>query len=94
MAKKNNATDHEKPDVVEETVQAVEEAVEAPAPIVEAPHEVVSEYTIDELAAGAEAAFGCMPEMVMAALMEKKITKCSKAEAAEIVEAFKKKEVK
>ncbi len=105
MAKKNTAT--ETAEAVNETV-AVPDAVpaEEEAAVNEkaaepdseeekkSPFAVCeSEYTMDELAAGAETAFGCMPEMVMAALMERRIERCTKAEAAEIVEAFKRKEV-
>ena len=97
MAKKNVATDPVKTEpALEEPVVETTDEVVVPAPKAEEVHEeeAVSEYTIEELAAGAESAFGCMPEMVMAALMEQKVTKCSKAEAAKLVEAFKKKEVK
>lgn len=51
-------------------------------------------YTIREFAAGAEKVFGTAPDIVRAALMEKGINKCTKAEAVKIVDAFKNKEVK
>lgn len=53
-----------------------------------------SKYTIDELAASAEALFDTRPECVIAALREKEITECTKEKAEKIVTAFNKREVK
>ncbi len=51
-------------------------------------------YTLEEFAANAEDIFGAGPECVFAALKEKKITKCTKQKAREIVRAFCGREIK
>ncbi len=48
----------------------------------------VSMYKAEELVAGAEGAFGVMPECVAAALRQAGITECTKEEAARAVKAF------
>lgn len=53
-----------------------------------------SVYSVEEFCSSAQELFHVRPECVRAALAEKKITQCSKAEAEQIVEAFMKKEVK
>lgn len=47
-----------------------------------------SVYTLEEFAANAESIFGTSYECVCAALKEKGIAQCTKAEAMEIVKAF------
>lgn len=53
-----------------------------------------SVYTIDEFCNNAQTLFHVMPECVRAALKEKGIKQCKKAEAEKIVKEFMKKEVK
>lgn len=53
-----------------------------------------SMYTLEEFAANAEELFGTRPECVFAALKQKGIMECTKAKAAEIVKAFRGREVK
>lgn len=53
-----------------------------------------SVYTVDEFCNNAQRLFGTMPECVRAALKEKGIEQCNKAEAEKIVREFMKKEVK
>lgn len=53
-----------------------------------------SVYTVDEFCSNAESLFHTMPECVRAALKEKGIEQCDKAEAEKIVREFMKKEVK
>jgi hypothetical protein len=50
-------------------------------------------YTIEEYAANAEELFHTRPECVIAALKEKNITECGKAQAEKIINAFNKREV-
>lgn len=52
------------------------------------------EYSVSEFCMGARQIFGVGPDIVRAALLEKGVTTCSKAEAEKIVKAFKEKEVK
>lgn len=52
-----------------------------------------SVYKAEELAAGAEEAFGTTPECVAAALGQAGITECSKEEASKIVKAFRERKV-
>lgn len=47
-----------------------------------------SVYTMEEFAVNAEAIFGTSYECVCAALKEKGIAQCTKAEAMEVVKAF------
>lgn len=51
-------------------------------------------YTIEEFAANAEVLFHTRPECVIAALRERGIAECGKAQAEKIVNAFNKREVK
>lgn len=52
-----------------------------------------SVYKAEELAAGAEEAFGTTPECVGAALGYARVAECSKEEAARIVKAFRERKV-
>ncbi|MCM1245496.1 MAG: hypothetical protein NC293_07625 [Roseburia sp.] len=53
-----------------------------------------SVYTVDEFCSNAQSLFHTMPECVRAALKEKGIEACNKAEAENVVKEFMKKEVK
>lgn len=53
-----------------------------------------SVYTVDEFCNNAQSLFNAMPECVRAALKEKGIEQCEKAEAEKIVKAFMRKEIK
>ena len=50
-------------------------------------------YKAEELAAGAEEAFGTTQECVMAALRQSGITECTKEDAASIVKAFRERKI-
>lgn len=52
-----------------------------------------SVYKAEELAAGAEEAFGTTPECVAAALGQAGIMECTKEEAVKIVKAFRERKV-
>lgn len=51
-------------------------------------------YSLEEFVANAETAFNTSPECVFAALKQSGITECTKSKAAEIVKAFRRREVK
>ncbi|MCI9047987.1 MAG: hypothetical protein HFG71_12090 [Hungatella sp.] len=51
-------------------------------------------YTLEEFVANADELFGVRPECVFAALKQIGIQECTKAKAAEIVKAFRGREVK
>lgn len=53
-----------------------------------------SMYTPEEFVANADELFGVRPECVFAALKQSGILECTKAKAAEIVKAFRGREVK
>lgn len=65
-------------------------AADAKAPSVRKNESV---YKAEELAAGAEDAFGTTPECVLAALRQARITECTKEEAAKAVKAFRERKV-
>ncbi len=91
-SKKNNRAQEaviENEEVTTEAVEIVEEKVEK-AKIVP----VESVYPIRDIAANAQVLFGVSPDLALAALLEKQLKECTKAEATEIVNAFKTKEVK
>ena len=58
------------------------------------PKQKESMYTLEEFVANADELFGVRPECVFAALKQIGIQECTKAKAAEIVKAFRGREVK
>lgn len=53
-----------------------------------------SVYSVDDFASAAYSLFNVGPDLVVAALRSRNLTKCTKVEAAEAVKAFVSKEVK